>query len=146
MNDYYGFEKLECWKQAKDLAVEICRMATGAGMNGDRTVGDLLSRSAVTMMTLIAEGKERRSAGDFIQYLRDAQSSTAALRSGLILSRDMGYLAEGDFLDYQDRAHRIAALIGGLINAVRKSRKSRPADVADNSRSGVGSPEAETPF
>ena len=83
-------------------------------------------------MSRIAEGKSRGSGTEFVSYLKMAKASAAALQSSLILSRDIGYLGEGDFLDFQDRANRVAALIGGLINAIKKGQRERKA--ADNGR------------
>ena len=136
MSEYYGFENLECWKQAKDLAADMCRLSVRDAMDGDRVVGDLLCRSAIAVMSRIAEGKERRGSFEFVESLQQARGSTAALRSGLILSRDMGYLPEGDFIDLQDRANRVAALIGGLIKAIRKSRQNRGGESGSSPQSG----------
>ena len=141
MPDYYTFENLECWRQAKDLALDMHRLSVAENMNGDAVMGDQLRQSSLRVMSRIAEGKSRGSGTEFVSYLKMAKASAAALQSSFILSRDIGYLGEGDFLDFQDRANRVAALIGGLINAIKKGQRDRKA--ADSrERTNV---EVETP-
>jgi len=125
MSEYYGFENLECWKQAKDLAVDMYKLSADDGLNGDSVMCDQLRRSSLAVMNHIADGKNRGSRREFMRMLQIAKGSAAALQSNLILSRDIGYLGEGDFLDFQDRANRVAALIGGLINAIKRQQQEK---------------------
>ena len=125
MAEYYTFENLECWRQAKDLALDVHRLSATGSLNDDEVMSDQLRQSALKIMSRIAEGKARGSGNEFIYYLKLAKASAAALQSSLILSREMGYLGEGDFLDFQDRANRVSALVGGLINAIKKGQRER---------------------
>jgi four helix bundle protein len=123
MNEFYGFENLECWRQAKDLAVDIYRLQDDANFSDDYGLLNDLRQSAISVASLIAGGRERGGASEFIRYLSKAKSTAALLRTQLIISRDVGYLAEGDYLDFDDKINRITAMVGGLIKAIRnKSR------------------------
>ena len=125
MNEFYGFENLECWKQAKDLAVDMYRLQDDANFSDDYGLLSDLRQSAISVASLIAGGRERGGASEFIRYLSKAKSTAALLRTQLIISRDIGYLAEGDYLDFDDKINRITAMVGGLIKAIRnKSRGS----------------------
>lgn len=123
MNNFYNFENLECWQQAKELAKDMYQLASEGNLKHDFVLRDQLRKASISIMSYIATGKERGSMSDFVRYLKMAKGSAAALRSHLVVSRDVGYLGEGDFLDLQDRANKISALIGGLINALNKNRK-----------------------
>ena len=48
-------------------------------------------------MANIAEGYERRGAGEYLYFLGVAKSSSAEVSSHLYVAFDVGYLAEGDF-------------------------------------------------
>ena len=138
MPEYYTFENLECWRQAKDLALNVHRLSVGEAINGDAMMCDQLRGTALKVMSRIAEGKARGSGTEFVAYLKMAKASAAVLQSSLILSRDMGYLGEGDFLDFQDRANRVSALIGGLINAIRKGQREREREKETGLERGMG--------
>ena len=125
MNEFYGFENLECWKQAKDLAVDIFRLQDDGNFSDDYGLLSDMRQSATSVASLIAGGRERGGASEFIRYLAKAKSTAALLRTQLIISREIGYLAEGDYLDFEDKINRITAMVGGLIKAIRnKSRGS----------------------
>ena len=124
MNEFYNFENLECWKQARDLTVDMYRISGTGNLNGDLILNQQLRNSALQVMSHIAEGKEQGSVQEFIKCLLAAKASAAALRSNLVVTRTVGYLDEGDFLDFQDKTTRISALLGGLINALKK--RSQP--------------------
>lgn len=133
MSEFYNFENLECWKQARDLTVDIYRVSSSENLNGDSILSQQLRHTALLVMSHIAEGKEQGNAHEFIKSLVAAKASAAALRSNLVITRAVGYLDEGDYLDYQDKATRISALIGGLINALRKRSRPEPEQEQDPS-------------
>jgi four helix bundle protein len=127
---YFYLENLECWQQAKKLAVDMYHFSTDGSLNHDSALRDQLRKSALAIASQIACGKERGSATEFIKYLGTAKATAAELRTQLIISREIGYLSEGDFLDFEDKINRISAMIGGLIRAIRKRRESQREEKA----------------
>jgi four helix bundle protein len=122
---YSYLENLECWQQAKKLAVDMYQFSTDGNFDHDSTLKDQLRKSAMAIASSIACGKERGSATEFIKYLGQAKAASAELRTQLVISRELGYLAEADFLDFEDKINRIAAMIGGLIRAIRKRQEGQ---------------------
>jgi len=141
MNEFYGYENLECWRQAKDLAVDIYRLQEDRNFGDDYGLLSDLRQSAMSVASLIAGGRERGGASEFIRYLNKAKSTAALLRTQLIVSRDIGYLAEGDYLDFEDKINRITAMVGGLIKAIRNKRK----ETSSRAASGAGAGESVSP-
>ena len=122
---YSYLENLECWQQAKQLAVDMYQFTSDGNLNHDFALRDQLRKSAVTIASQIAYGREQSSDSEFIKFLGTAKSSAAELRTQLVISREIGYLTEGDFLDFEDKINRICAMLGGLIRAIRKRRESQ---------------------
>jgi four helix bundle protein len=125
-------ENLECWQQAKKLAVDMYQISTNGNLNQDYALRDQLRRSAIAVASQIANGRERRSASEFIQFLGAAKASAAELRTQLIISREIGYLSEGDYLDLEDQINRISAMIGGLIRSIQKRLENRAEEQREN--------------
>jgi four helix bundle protein len=144
MSDYYNFENLECWRQARDLATDMYRISMGKNWIGGELLGNSLRQASLAVMTKIAEGKERGSDPEFLFELQKAKGQTAAFRSSLIVSREAGFLTEADYLDFHDRANRVAALIGGLINAIKKNGGERHHNSTAKSQPLLS--EEEVPF
>ncbi len=125
-------ENLECWQQAKKLAIDVYQLSTNGNLNHDMILRDQLRKSAISIASQIANGRERRDTSEFIQFLRAAKASAAELRTQLIISREIGYLSEGDYLDLEDKINRITAMIGGLIRAIRKRFANCPEEQREN--------------
>ena len=49
MNEFYGFENLECWKKAKDLAVDIYRLQDDGNFSDDYGLLNDLRQSAISV-------------------------------------------------------------------------------------------------
>ncbi len=101
------------------------QFSTDGNFNHDFVLRDQLRKSAIAIASQIACGKERGSATEFIKFLWAAKASAAELRTQLVISREIGYLSEGDFLDFEDKINRISAMLGGLIRAIRKRQESQ---------------------
>lgn len=115
-----NYEDLKCWHRAKDLAVDTYRLSMNGNLNQDFGLRDQLRKSAISVMSNIAEGKERGDPSEFVRFLNVAKASAAELRTQFIIAREVGYLAEGDFLDFEDKIIRISAMLGALIKSIRK--------------------------
>jgi len=114
------YEDLKCWHRAKDLAVDTYRLSMNGNLNQDFGLRDQLRKSAISVMSNIAEGKERGNPSEFVRFLNVAKASAAELRTQFIIAREVGYLAEGDFLDFEDKIIRISAMLGALIKSIRQ--------------------------
>lgn len=115
-----NYEDLKCWHRAKDLAVDTYRLSMNGNLNQDFGLRDQLRKSAISVMSNIAEGKERGDPSEFVRFLNVAKASAAELRTQFIIAREVGYLAEGDFLDFEDKIIRISAMLGTLIKSIRQ--------------------------
>jgi four helix bundle protein len=73
-------------------------------------------------MANIAEGFERRSLGEFSQFLIIAKASCAELRSHLYVALDVGYLQREHFDELMSQAEEVARVLSGLRASIEKQR------------------------
>ncbi len=121
MTNISSYENLDCWQKARNLAVDIYQASMNGNLSKDFVLRDYLRRSAVSIVTNIADGKERDTPAELIRFLRLAKASTAKLRTQLVISREIGHLAEGDFLDLEDKAISISSSIANLLKKMKPS-------------------------
>ena len=121
MTNISSYENLDCWQKARNLAVDIYQASMNGNLSKDFVLRDYLRRSAVSIVTNIADGKERDTPAELIRFLRLAKASTAKLRTQLVISREIGHLAEGDFLDLEDKAISISSSIANLLKRMKTS-------------------------
>jgi four helix bundle protein len=116
------FEELVAWQKARALAGEIYRIAKDGELARDFGLRDQITRSAVSVMSNIAEGFERGSQTEFHRYLVIAKGSCAEVRSQLYLANDIGYLSSTEFDELMAKAEEVAKYVNALRTAVQKRR------------------------
>ena len=110
-----GFENLDVWKAGCRLAVDVyselqkCR---------DYGLRDQMQRSAVSISSNIAEGSERKSKKEFVQFLYIAKGSCAELRTQLYIASVVGAISSEAASKLTGETKRIAAMLAGLINTL----------------------------
>jgi len=112
------FEDLEVWK-------ESMRLATGVYKNLKKTTDyrlrDQLQRSAVSIPSNIAEGYERKSNKEFIQFLYIAKASCGELRTQLYLAQQTKIIDKVTCDELLELSKKISAMLFKFI----KTRKEK---------------------
>jgi four helix bundle protein len=118
------FEDFIAWQKARQLSRKIYQATNLSGFSRDFALKDQIRRSAVSIMSNIAEGFERGRATEFHQFLSIAKASCAELRSQLYVAFDANYLSHSQFHELMSTAMEVGQVIGGLRLAVEKRKTS----------------------
>jgi len=116
------FEDLVAWQKARELTRAVYQVSASGAFAKDFGLRDQVRRSAVSVMSNLAEGFERGSRSEFHQFLSIAKASCAELRSQFYVALDTQYLDHPAFLRLLSQAEEVARIIGGLRVAVQKQR------------------------
>ncbi len=87
----------------------------------DFSFRDQIRRSAVSIPSNIAEGYERQTNKEFIQFLFIAKGSCGELRTQIYLALELEYVEKDLGKELIDRTHKISAMLFNLI----KTRKDK---------------------
>jgi four helix bundle protein len=127
MGSVTRFEDLEIWKGARCLVNRIYDLTSECRIAEDRALCRQMQRAAVSVMANIAEGFERSTNKEFIQFLYMARGSAGEVRSHLYVAYDRKYISEEEFAkasaEYETLSKRIAAFISYLKNAQDKRER-----------------------
>ncbi len=88
----------------------------------DYGLRDQIQRSAVSVMSNMAEGFDRGSRPEFHKFLVIAKGSCAEVRSQLYVALDCSYITQTDFERLAELAHEVAGIVGGLRASVQRQR------------------------
>ncbi len=117
------FEDLIAWQRARALTREIYAVTNRGSFARDFSLKDQIRRAAVSAMSNIAEGFERKNPREFHQFLSIAKSSCAELRSQLYVALDAGHIDETCFTAMLGESEEVGRLIGGLRASVERRKE-----------------------
>jgi four helix bundle protein len=109
------FEDLAAWGKARERVNLVYAITKKQMFCRDRVLFSQMRRAAISVMSNISEGFERRSDKEFARFLRIAKGSCGEVRSQLIVAFDQGYLDETEFRVAETLARRASGTIGNLI-------------------------------
>lgn len=118
------FEDLRVWREARILAALIDEACGDIARKRNFALSDQMRRAAISVVSNIAEGFDRRTARSFRFFLSVAKGSLAELRAQLFLCEDRLYLAPERANDLNQRAATVSRMLGGLIRYL--DRVSQP--------------------
>ena len=120
-----GFEDLQSWQKARELANSIYALTAAAGFTKDFNLREQIQDAAGSVMRNIAEGFDAGTNSEFIRFLKIARRSASEVQSELYLALDRKYITEGELALAYDVATQVKRLINGMISYLRKSKLSR---------------------
>jgi four helix bundle protein len=111
-----AFEKLDVWKRSSRLCVTLYQQLKDSKDWGFR---DQTTRSALSVPSNIAEGYERNSRKEYVQFLRIAKGSCGELRAQLYIGREAGLLDNSLASTLIEESGEISRMLGSMIGKLR---------------------------
>lgn len=115
------FEDMEVWQMSRELVREIYAITNEKNFCKDFGLKDQIRRSSVSIMANIAEGFERKSNKEFIQFLFIAKGSCGELRSHIYVASDLGYINAEISESLHNKTITISKSLSGFIKYLTKS-------------------------
>ena len=111
------FEDLDVWKRSARLSADIYKTLVKLRDYGFR---DQICRSGLSIPSNIAEGMERDSQREFLQFLRYAKGSCGELRTQIYIGIDIGYVPKETGLAWIKETKELSSMLVGLMKVIQK--------------------------
>jgi four helix bundle protein len=115
------FEDIEAWQTSRELVKTVYDLTRTAEFSRDFGLRDQIQRASVSVMSNIAEGFERGSNKEFVQFLYIAKGSVGEVRSQLYAALDIGYVNQPVFEAASEKARLLSRKIASFINYLNNS-------------------------
>jgi len=106
------FEDLEVWKKSVRLSIQVYDELKNCKDYGLR---DQVQRSAFSIPSNIAEGYERNTNKEYIQFLHIAKGSCGELRTQLYIASEIGLISKQKSKELIEKTKEISAMLFNLI-------------------------------
>lgn len=124
-----SFEELQVWKDARAFAKLVYQLTKVGGLAKDFKLRDQMNDACCSIMSNIAEGFERGSTKEFIQFLNISKGSSGEIRSQLYSAFDRDHISEDQLSTMTAKAKALSRQLAGFIAYLSRSgfrRKQKP--------------------
>ena len=115
-----NYKDLMLWQEAHKLTLKVYEYSKSFPKDELFAVTSQLRRACVSISCNVAEGCGRFTAKDFANFLQIALGSANETDYLIILSKDLNYLSQEQFLILQEHLNKVRAMNINLIEKVRK--------------------------
>ena len=119
-----SFEELIIWQESRKFANNIYKLTKSFPQEELYSLTSQVRRAAISIMSNIAEGFDRRTTKEFTSFLIIARASVSEVQNDLYVSLDLNYINKESFKTTYNHAQKIAKLINGLITYLRSQSES----------------------
>ena len=113
-----GYKDLILWQKSMDLVDEIYKLVKLLPKEETYALSDQMRRAVVSIPSNIAEGYERKSIKEYINFLSIARSSRAELETQLYICIRQHYMTQ----EQVEKAFSLCNEIQRIINKIIKNK------------------------
>ncbi len=117
------FEDLFIWQKAVGFAKEIYLLTEKKGLKNDFGLKNQMRDSSVSISSNIAEGFERRSRKEYLNFLNIAKGSAGEIRSQLYIAFEVGYIEKSELESLREKARFLSGSITNHINSINNAEE-----------------------
>ena len=121
-----SFQDLNIWKEAHKLTLEIYKITNKFPSTETYGLISQIRRASVSVVGNIAEGMGRNTTKELLSFSYIARGSLTEVIYYLILSKDLGYLKEDDFVNLYNRYNGLAKGINVFISKLKNRNFTQP--------------------
>lgn len=114
-----NFKELKVWEKAHQATLNIYKASATFPREETYSLTNQLRRAAASVPANIAEGCGKNTQADLANFLNISLGSANETEYFLILSKDLSYLSEDEFLNLSSSINEVKAMLISLIGKVR---------------------------
>lgn len=115
----YSFEQLQVWQDCRTLVKKIYALTAKFPDEEKFCIVSQLRRAGISVISNIAEGSARTSLKDKANFYTIAYSSLMEVVSQLIISYDLSYVSEEDYISLRNEIYPISFKLNALHSATK---------------------------
>ncbi len=119
------FKNLKVWVKAHELTVHIYERTRLFPKEEVYGLISQMRRAAGSIGANIAEGCGRRSDPEMKRFVQIARGSASELEQHLLLAKDLKFLNEAEFIEFEKKTHEVQRMLAALAQSLQRSVLAR---------------------
>lgn len=124
MASFKRFEDIQAWQKARVISKQIYLISADGTFSRDFDLRSQIRRSAVSIMSNIAEGQGRRTDKDFAHFLNISLGSIKETKSHLYIALDLEYISPEAFNELYSKLDEVGKMVFALCAHLRTSSQT----------------------
>lgn len=121
-----SYRDLVVWKKAKELAVLLYKETNQGNFARDFGLRDQVRRAVVSVASNIAEGAERNTNKESVQFFYIAKGSLAEVITQVEISHEIDYLSDTQCGIILGKCNEITNMLSSLIRVRSNTTRPKP--------------------
>mgnify|MGYP002854734165 FL=1 len=110
----YSFEKLLVWKESRELVCDLYSLLKSFPKFETYSICDQIRRSVISIPSNIVEGNIKKSVKERLHFIEISYGSLMEVYCQLIISKDLKYINDNQFLEIKSKIDMVNKLLSGL--------------------------------
>jgi len=116
--DLFSFERIVAWQKAHQFTLLVYKVTQSFPDNEHYGLVSQFRRAAVSIGANIAEDYKKLGKADKLRFLNISEGSLAECENYIVLSRDLGFVGEEDYLLLHNSAEEVGRLLTAYSNGI----------------------------
>jgi four helix bundle protein len=106
---------------SRELILKIYKITRINSFEEDIALKNQMRRASVSVLSNIAEGFERGSNAEFIQYLYISKGSCGEIRAQMTVALDLNYITQSIYDELTISCRRVSGMLANLVTHLKNS-------------------------
>ncbi len=112
------FKDIHAWKKAYELTLRVYRHTKNFPKEEQYGLINQIRRSSISIISNIAEGFKRKGKKDKLKFYNQAEASLEEVKCQSLLSKDLGYMSQTEYLQLEELENDTGKLLNGWIRSI----------------------------
>ncbi|MBA2610905.1 MAG: four helix bundle protein [Bacteroidetes bacterium] len=114
------YKDLIVWQKSIQLVTEIYALTKTFPADERFGIVSQLNRAVISIPSNIAEGWGRELSKNYLQFLRVSRGSLMEVEAMILISKNLNYINEKEFIEVNKKIEEIGKILQGLIKSVQQ--------------------------
>ncbi len=120
----YNFKELIVWQKSVDLAVKIYQITSLFPSEERFVLSSQMNRSGISISSNIAEGYQRSTSKDYLNFPKIAKGSLAELETQIIIANKLNLISKERYNEVVSDVVEIEKILGSIIFKIKNKLKN----------------------
>ncbi len=114
------YKDLIVWQKAIQLVTDVYALTKTFPADERFGIISQINRAVISVPSNIAEGWSRELSKNYLQFLRVSRGSLMEVETMILISKNLNYINEKDFIEINKKTEEVGKILQGLIKSVQQ--------------------------